>query len=61
MRRLKLPYNARLNSLLEERDDLSVQISMAENTYSAEAAEKSRRLLEIDGEVDKEWSRKRHA
>lgn len=55
MRRLQLPYNERLNSLLEERDDLSVQISMAENQSSVEISAKFRRLHELDEAVRKEW------
>ena len=45
----------RLEALLDERDHLRVQISLAKDEHSEEMAEKRRRLLELDRKIIRFW------
>jgi hypothetical protein len=47
----------RLEALLDERDHLRIQISMAETEGSEDLTEKRRRLLQLDREIMRHWDK----
>jgi len=57
MARKPLIRGPRLEALLDERDHLRIQISMVEGEHNEAVVDMRRRLLELDREIVRHWSR----